>query len=701
MSANEIRDESDERSVESSRRLIEGMCADARVENRAIAARLAKIGELFDVRLAEYGEEEDCAVDTWAAVGAEVAAALRCSRAMASSYLHYAVSLRDALPKVAEVFSLGDIDFRTVQAIVYRTALIEDKEKIAEADKRLALRAPRWGSLSDSRLAAAIDRVVRHIDQDAVRRNGERFSNRELNVSDIDDGPYSVSGSVFAADGKALDARLEALAATVCDADPRTRKERRADALGVLATGGERLSCRCGQVGCPAGGIAPGGPNVTIHIVAENGSVVGRSQRPGYLVDDNELIPAEMVAQLAHEAKLRPLVSPVDAPPESGYTPSQKLADFVRCRDLTCRAPGCDVPAFQCDIDHTVPYGDGGLTHASNLKCECRTHHRLKTSRSHNGFSKLLRGYDNVVTCDWKQPARPRPRGVNPAPASLTLDSCQIAKPTTPSKKRQPEAQEPRRPEPREVPQSERRAPQPELREVPQSERWAARQPEPQEQQPQAPQAGQPPERQAPQEAPRQARQAEQQLAPQAEPQPEPQPEPRAGQPPAPQAGQPGRQPVPQAEPPPEPRAAPQPALQAEPQPEPRQASPGRHRPASPAHRRQVSPGRHRPASPAHHPVTPAHHRQAPPARRDLRYSPRVGSLRLPQSSPPSSPPWPPSSFCARTRPSREQHSNHRRQPPAPRPAPPHPAQPLPRGHSLVGRTANRARMARTRIAAP
>ena len=379
MSANEIRDESDERSVESSRRLIEGMCADARVENRAIAARLGKIGELFDVRLAEYGEEKDCAVDTWAAVGAEVAAALRCSRAMASSYLHYAVSLRDALPKVAEVFSLGDIDFRTVQAIVYRTALIEDKEKIAEADKRLALRAPRWGSLSDSRLAAAIDRVVRHIDQDAVRRKGERFSNRELNVSDIDDGLYSVSGSVFAADGKALDARLEALAATVCDADPRTRKERRADALGVLATGGERLSCRCGQVGCPAGAIAPGGPNVTIHIVAENGSVEGRSQRPGYLVDDNELIPAEMVAQLAYEAKLRPLVSPVDAPPESGYTPSQKLADFVRCRDLTCRAPGCDVPAFQCDIDHTVPYGDGGLTHASNLKCECRTHHLLKT----------------------------------------------------------------------------------------------------------------------------------------------------------------------------------------------------------------------------------------------------------------------------------------------------------------------------------
>jgi hypothetical protein len=51
----------------------------------------------------------------------------------------------------------------------------------------------------------------------------------------------------------------------------------------------------------------------------------------------------------------------------------------VRCRDLTCRWPGCDRPAFDCDIDHTVPYADGGPTHASNLKCYCRTHHLVKT----------------------------------------------------------------------------------------------------------------------------------------------------------------------------------------------------------------------------------------------------------------------------------------------------------------------------------
>ena len=50
----------------------------------------------------------------------------------------------------------------------------------------------------------------------------------------------------------------------------------------------------------------------------------------------------------------------------------------MRCRDLTCRFPGCDKPAQVCDLDHTVAY-PVGPTHPSNLKCLCRFHHLLKT----------------------------------------------------------------------------------------------------------------------------------------------------------------------------------------------------------------------------------------------------------------------------------------------------------------------------------
>jgi hypothetical protein len=85
-----------------------------------------------------------------------------------------------------------------------------------------------------------------------------------------------------------------------------------------------------------------------------------------------------MVAEMANNARLQPVIPPDDVP-EPRYIPSAKLADFVRCRDLTCRAPGCDRPAVDCDLDHTVAYRDGGSTHASNLKALCRKHHLLKT----------------------------------------------------------------------------------------------------------------------------------------------------------------------------------------------------------------------------------------------------------------------------------------------------------------------------------
>ncbi|WP_156664336.1 HNH endonuclease signature motif containing protein, partial [Mycobacterium sp. 852002-51613_SCH5001154] len=122
----------------------------------------------------------------------------------------------------------------------------------------------------------------------------------------------------------------------------------------------------------------PAGP-VVIHVIAEQATIDGTREAPGCQLGAEGLIPPELIAELAAAAKLVPLVHPGDAPPEKGYVPSQALADFVRCRDLTCRWPGCDCPAVACDIDHTIPYSAGGPTHASNLKCYCRTHHLVKT----------------------------------------------------------------------------------------------------------------------------------------------------------------------------------------------------------------------------------------------------------------------------------------------------------------------------------
>ncbi|KAA0110145.1 HNH endonuclease signature motif containing protein [Mycolicibacterium sp. P1-5] len=359
-----------------SRALMTSICASARAENQTAARRLASIAELFELRRQERGEREDWAVDTWAAVGAEVAAALRISPAKAGSYMNYGLAMKQ-LPAVAALFIAGAIDVQMFQTVVYRTALITDDCVLAEVDRLLAQRAERWPSMTRGRLASEIDRIVSKHDPDAVRRVREKVRDREVVFGDEDNGCVEVIARLASTDAHAFERRLDALAKSVCDADPRTNDQRHADAVGALAVSADRLACQCREPGCSAAeNPAPGA--VVIHIVAEQGTVHGESDNPGYQLGANAVIPAEVVAEIARNAKLSPLVHPIDVPSEPAYRPSRALADFVRARDLTCRAPGCDKPATQCDLDHTVPY-PYGPTHAGNLKCLCRRCHILKT----------------------------------------------------------------------------------------------------------------------------------------------------------------------------------------------------------------------------------------------------------------------------------------------------------------------------------
>ncbi|WP_102144118.1 HNH endonuclease signature motif containing protein [Mycobacterium hubeiense] len=263
----------------------------------------------------------------------------------------------------------------------------------------------------------------------------------EFGTPDDEAGFESIYGRLYASDSALVERRVKELARTVCDDDPRTLKERLADSLAAMAVGADRLPCGCGDENCPAGPSDAPERNIVLHLVADstavaaaatppaapapepdptppndpppepdpatpkdrppstapagasaprsllpesslvidgNGALVRPACAPPAYVMGGGLMPAPLLAGLMDRAVVREVVHPGAAPPEPRYTPSRKLADFVRCRDLTCRWPGCDKPADLCDLDHTVPY-PYGPTHASNLKCLCRFHHLMKT----------------------------------------------------------------------------------------------------------------------------------------------------------------------------------------------------------------------------------------------------------------------------------------------------------------------------------
>ncbi|OBC02982.1 HNH endonuclease signature motif containing protein [Mycobacterium sp. 852002-40037_SCH5390672] len=348
----------------------------ARAQNAQCARELAAIGELYVRRApADDAERFNWIVDGHENVVAEVAAALGISRGRAAGRLRYAIALRERLPRVAEAFAQGDIDFRLMAAVVYRTELVEDPELIARLDAAVARHAPKWMRLSEPKMAERIDMWVARCDPAGVRVPGLRTEDRYVEIGPISPGLAGIWAKLHSTDGAALDSRLDALAASVCRNDPRTAAQRRADALGALAAGQDALRCACDTPDCAAAQRYPG-TSVVIHVLAEPAAVIGESPAPAYLPAFGPL-PTTLLRDLAGVAKSKPLSIPPDRA-EVGYRPSAALAEFIRFRDLTCRFPGCDAPADLCDIDHTVPF-PLGPTHPSNLKLLCRHHHLLKT----------------------------------------------------------------------------------------------------------------------------------------------------------------------------------------------------------------------------------------------------------------------------------------------------------------------------------
>ena len=357
--------------------LVDAMKDAARLEAATMARRLAAAARLYHLRDAGHESDDNWCIDNWELVAAEVAAAQGISRGRGSWQLEYGLALMDRLPQLGAVFAAGDVDFRVISAVVFRTGLIMDDEALARIDGWLARKAPRWNKLSREKITEIVDWRVQELDPAAVRVARARDDERHINIGPSESGMAEIWGNVRAPDAAALDRRLDQLAATVCPDDPRTKVQRRADALAALAARATAMPCSCGSPDCPAGSADATLGDVVIHVLADEATIRGQSSTPGYVPGYGGL-PAETVRQMAKSAKLRPVIHPKDCPPEPGYRPSAALADFVRCRDLTCRFPGCDRPAELADIDHTIPY-PGGPTHASNLKLLCRLHHLLKT----------------------------------------------------------------------------------------------------------------------------------------------------------------------------------------------------------------------------------------------------------------------------------------------------------------------------------
>ena len=147
------------------------------------------------------------------------------------------------------------------------------------------------------------------------------------------------------------------------------------------------------------------------------------------------LPPAVLAQVLTRGATIRMIADPRTLPVHPGYRPTTAQDEFVRCRDLTCRIPGCDRPAIHTDLDHSNPW-PAGPTHPTNLNDKCRLHHLLKTFwegwtehqspdgtltiTTPTGHTYTTTPFSTLLFPSWTTttdpPTRPEPTGPTPPP---------------------------------------------------------------------------------------------------------------------------------------------------------------------------------------------------------------------------------------------------------------------------------------------
>jgi hypothetical protein len=271
--------------------LISAVTAATQTEAMAAAQRLAFIGEV----VARQCDDEDDAVahqviDGWAWAQAAVAAACNLNPYAASKQMRIAQALRDRLPRTAALFATGAVSATVIDAITWRTHLVDDEDALALIDAAIAGEAGAYGAHSEKDLINAVDLWVEKFDPEAVVRSKRNAKDLYVEFDDKDDpnGVSSFWGRLRVTDKKILEQRLNDLADTVCGHDPRTRGELRAaalSALGVVGPALERLTCECGNADCEGSGKDPRSGAVTIYVLTDEVPAAGegtpRQTTPG------------------------------------------------------------------------------------------------------------------------------------------------------------------------------------------------------------------------------------------------------------------------------------------------------------------------------------------------------------------------------------------------------------------------------------
>jgi hypothetical protein len=377
--------------------------------SRALAAAAGAESSLLDVesvRVRSTTAQRRASVAHRALV-AEVACALGVTEHAARSLLADAEVLGGRAVATLDALCAGRISYahatRLADAVADLPVAVVREVEAAVLERAGALSPARFGAL----VRAARERL--HTVPAEVRHEAAQLK-ADVWLDDGKDGMSWLTAYLPAAAAHAAYDRLARTAASArADGDPRGVGQLRAAACAALLLDGPRLTGADSALpvgGGPVAGAAVGGgagprsdgqprevPDLlstiarnvrpTVHVTVPVAALTGHGEQSA-TIDGATPVDAETARRLTSLAPTlrRVLTDPVDGAllsvDRGRYVVPAGLRAFLTERDVTCRFPGCRIPARRCDVDHTVDWADGGGTDATNLAHLCRGHHTLK-----------------------------------------------------------------------------------------------------------------------------------------------------------------------------------------------------------------------------------------------------------------------------------------------------------------------------------
>lgn len=182
---------------------------------------------------------------------AQVSTLLRLGSTATATVIETAVGYVDRLPGVFALIGENVISPKAGEEAL-RCSRVLTGEQAHEFDAALCERLTRDYevlSLPDLRDAAKL--IVTNIDPEAAERRRKRaVEDRTVTFRPDEDGMMAAFALLPGGEGAELTGRLDFIAGTVCDQDPRTVGQRRADGLMQLSRGYSTLGCDCEVEGC-------------------------------------------------------------------------------------------------------------------------------------------------------------------------------------------------------------------------------------------------------------------------------------------------------------------------------------------------------------------------------------------------------------------------------------------------------------------